>query len=350
MQIEAYDVVVLGSGQGGKQLAWHLGKAGKKVAVVERRWIGGSCPAVACMPSKNEIWGARVAHVARNAAPFGTIVGAVRTDMRRVRGRKQDMVDREIAAHSAAYEDSGAELDLGIRPLRRAEDDRGRAERGRLQDLDRCGGGHRRRHPCCRAGNIPGLIEARPLTHIEALELDVLPSHLIVLGGGYVGIEMAQAFRRLGSRVTVIEPGPQIMSREDADVAQEMREILTRDGIEILFEAKPASVTGLSGDEVTVRLHTRDGEKTIEGSDLLVATGRVANTAGLKLESTGVELDDRGFIRVDERLRTTRPGSGRSENAREARSSPTFRSTISGSCGTTWPAATGGPTTAWCPT
>lgn len=306
--IEAYDVLILGSGQGGKQLAWHLGKAGKKVAVVERRWIGGSCPAVACMPSKNEIWGARVAHVARNAAPFGTIVGAVRTDMRRVRGRKQTMVDREIAAHSAAYADSGAELIwgsghfVGPKTIEVALNEGGsRTLTGAEVVIDV--GTH-----AAVPDNIPGLVEARPLTHIEALELDVLPSHLIVLGGGYVGIEMAQAFRRLGSRVTVVEPGPQIMSREDADVAQEMREILTRDGIEILFEAKPASVTGLSGDEVTVRLHMRDDEKTIEGSDLLVATGRVANTAGLNVESTGVELDARGFIRVDERLRTTAPG------------------------------------------
>ena len=307
MTPEACDVLILGSGQGGKRLAWHLGKVGKRVAVIERRWIGGSCPAVACMPSKNEIWGARVAHVVRTAASFGTIVDASRTDMRKVRGRKQEMVDREIAAHSAAYEDSGAELIwgtghfVGPKTIEVTLNDGGsRTLTGAEVVIDV--GTH------AAMPDIPGVIEARPLTHIEALELDVLPSHLVVLGGGYVGIEMAQAYRRLGSRVTVIEPGLQIMAREDADVAQEMREILTRDGIEILFEAKPAGVTGLSGDEVAVRLHTRDGDRTVEGSDLLVATGRVANTAGLKLEATGVELDARGFIRVDERLRTTAPG------------------------------------------
>ncbi len=156
--------------------------------------------------------------------------------------------------------------------------------------------------------NIPGLEAVRALTHIEALEIDYLPAHLIVLGGGYTGIEMAQAFRRFGSRVTIVEPGRQLMGREDADVAGEMQRVLNDEGIDILLNAQPASVRGLSGDAVTLKVRTETGEQMIEGSDLLVAVGRIANTAGIGLETTGVELDARGFIRVNERLETTAAG------------------------------------------
>src|SRR5260221_8190786 len=153
--------------------------------------------------------------------------------------------------------------------------------------------------------NIPGLEAARPLTHIEALELDYLPSHLIVLGGGYVGLEMAQAYRRFGSRATVIEYGPQLMGREDPDVADAMQRILTEEGIQFLLAAETLHVKGRSGEDVSVTVRTSSGEQTIEGSDILVAAGRVPNTAGIGLEEAGVVLDDRGYIRVNERLETS---------------------------------------------
>jgi pyruvate/2-oxoglutarate dehydrogenase complex dihydrolipoamide dehydrogenase (E3) component len=305
-QTERFDVLILGSGQGGKLLAWHLASAGKKVAVVERRWVGGSCPAVACLPSKNEIWSAKVAHTVHNAGPFGTVVDGIKTDMRKVRGRKQDMIDREIAAHLDAYHASGAELIMGT----------GRFIEPKTIEVLLNDGGTRvisGEHVVVNVGthaavpNIPGLVDARPLTHIEALELDYLPSHLIVLGGGYVGIEMAQAYRRLGSRVTIIEPGPRLMSREDPDVAEEIAAILTNEGIEIVTNATLASVRGLSGDAVSLALRTQQGDQVLEGSDLLVATGRVPNTAGVGLKKTGIELNDRGFIRVNERLETSAP-------------------------------------------
>ena len=306
-QAERFDTLILGSGQGGKLLAWHLARSGQKVAVVERRWVGGSCPAVACMPSKNEIWSARVAHLVQNAAHFGTLTDAVRTDMRKVRSRKQDMIDREIALHLKAYEESGAELIMGSGRFVGAKTIEATLNAGgtRLLSGDSVVvnvGTH------AAIPNIPGLEAARALTHIEALELDTLPSHLIVLGGGYVGIEMAQAYRRFGSRVTIIEPGRQLMAREDADVAEEMRGILAGEGIEILLGVQPTSVQGLSGDEVAVTVRTADGERKIEGSDLLVAVGRIANTAGIGLAEAGVELNERGFIRVSERLETTAPG------------------------------------------
>jgi pyruvate/2-oxoglutarate dehydrogenase complex dihydrolipoamide dehydrogenase (E3) component len=152
--------------------------------------------------------------------------------------------------------------------------------------------------------SVPGLEAARPLTHIEALELDYLPSHLVVLGGGYVGLEMAQAYRRFGSRVTVIESGPQLMTREDPDVADEMQRLLSDEGIQFLLAAETLDVHGRSGEEVSLTVRTTSGEQKIEGSDILVAAGRVPNTAGIGLDEAGVELDGRGYIRVNERLET----------------------------------------------
>jgi pyruvate/2-oxoglutarate dehydrogenase complex dihydrolipoamide dehydrogenase (E3) component len=303
-QSETFDVVILGSGQGGKRLAWHLAHAGKRVAVVERRWVGGSCPAVACLPSKNELWSARVAHLVRHAADFGTLAEGVSIDMAKVRRRKQDMIDREIALHLNAYRESGAELIMGS----------GRFIGPKSIEVALNAGGTR-----VLAGNeillnvgthaaipdIPGLAAAHALTHIEALELDTVPPHLIVLGGGYTGVEMAQAYRRFGSRVTIIEPGPQIMAREDADVAEQMTSALTGEGIEIVLNARPLRIDGLNGQSVSATVSTPAGEREIAGSHLLVAVGRIPNTADIGLDKAGIALNERGFIQVDERLRTT---------------------------------------------
>src|SRR5712691_9478301 len=228
-QTEHYEFLVLGSGAGGKLLAWHMARSGRRTAVVERRWIGGSCPNIACLPSKNEIWSARVAHLVRHAAQFGTVTGPVTTDMATVRQRKRDMVDREIALHLQNYKTSGAELIMGSgcfvapKTLEVQLNDGGTRELAGDQVFLNLG-------THAAIPSVPGLEAARPLTHIEALELDYLPSHLIVLGGGYVGLEMAQAYRRFGSRVTVIESGPQLMSREDPDVAEAMQRVLTEEG------------------------------------------------------------------------------------------------------------------------
>ena len=304
---EHFDVVILGSGQGGKHLAWHLGRAGRKVAAIERRWVGGSCPAVACMPSKNEIWSARVAHLARNAGAFGALTGPISVDMARVRARKQGMIEREIAFHLKTYGESGAELIMGA----------GRFVAPKTLEVALNEGGTRRLtgdRVVLNVGthaaipDVPGIAGARALTHIEALELDYAPAHLIVLGGGYVGVEMAQAYHRFGSRVTIIEPGRQLMGREDADVADEMRRILENEGIATLLGATPVDVHGLSGDHVAITVRTQSGEQTIEGSDLLVAVGRIPNTADIGLDKTRVALDERGFVRVNEHLQTSEPG------------------------------------------
>jgi len=306
-QVEHFDTLILGSGQGGKLLAWHLGRSGQRVAVVERQWVGGSCPAVACLPSKNEIWSARVAYLTRHAADFGTITGSVSVDMAKVRERKRGMVELEAGLHIQAYASTGAELIMGSgkfvgpKTIEVQLNDGGTRTLSGDQVVVNVG-------THAAIPDVPGLQAAEPLTHIGALELDYAPAHLVVLGGGYIGIEMAQAYHRFGSRVTIVEHGAQLMGREDVDVAQEMLGILRAEGIEVILSAQVAKVEGRSGKSVRVVLRTASGEQVIEGSDLLVAAGRIPNTAGIGLEKAGIELDERGYIRVNERLQTVAPG------------------------------------------
>jgi pyruvate/2-oxoglutarate dehydrogenase complex dihydrolipoamide dehydrogenase (E3) component len=304
---EHVEALVLGSGTGGKLVAWHMARSGHRTAVVERRWIGGSCPNIACMPSKNEIFSAKVAHLARHGAEFGTITGAVKVEMATVRRRKREMVEAQVATHLQNYKATGAELIMGSgrfvapKTLEVRLNDGGR--RVLIGDRVFINVGTHAAIP-----SVPGLEATRPLTHVEALELDYLPPHLIVIGGGYAGLELAQAYRRFGSEVTIIESGPQLMGREDFDVSHEMRGILAEEGIQALIAAELLGVHGRSGDEVRLVVRTSAGEQTVEGSDVLVAAGRVPNTAGIGLEEVGVELDRRGYIRVNGRLETTAPG------------------------------------------
>src|SRR5467141_1041346 len=241
-----YEVLVLGSGAGGKLLAWHLARSGRRTAVVERKWIGGSCPNINCLPSKNEIWSAKVADLVHHAAKFGMVTGPTAIDMGRVRQRKRDMVDGLIAMHLDKYRASGAELIMGAGRFVTPKALEVRLNDGgtRLLTGDRVFlnvGTH------AAIPSVPGLAAARPLTNVEALELDRLPAHLVVLGGGYVGLELAQAYRRFGSRVTVIQSGPQLMTQEDPDVADEMQRILSEEGMQILVAAEPLNVQGKSG-------------------------------------------------------------------------------------------------------
>jgi pyruvate/2-oxoglutarate dehydrogenase complex dihydrolipoamide dehydrogenase (E3) component len=303
---EQYDALVIGSGEGGKYLAWHLAQAGQKVAVIERRWIGGSCPNINCLPSKNEIWSAGVVRTVTRAAEFGVTTGPVSVDMNKVVQRKRAMVEGLVAFHLERYNATGAELIMGHarlvgpRTVEVALNDGGTRQLV-AQKLFLNLGTHASIPP------IPGLAQAEPLTHIEALELDRLPGHLIVLGGGYVGLELAQAYRRFGSRVTIIERGPHLLRREDPDVSDEVQRILEADGVEVLLSAEVEQVEGRSGDHLRVNLRTSGGSRAIEGSDMLVAAGRTPNTRGIGLEETGVALTDRGHIQVNDRLETTAP-------------------------------------------
>jgi pyruvate/2-oxoglutarate dehydrogenase complex dihydrolipoamide dehydrogenase (E3) component len=305
-QPEKFEVLVLGSGTGGKLIAWYMAQSGRRTAVVERRWVGGSCPNIACMPSKNEISSAKVVHFARQGGDYGTVTGSVTLDMATVRRRKREMVERQVAKHLQIYHASGAELIMG----------NGRFVAPKTMEVKLNDGGTRllaadkvflNVGTHAAIPSVPGLEVAQPLTHVEALELDYLPRNLIVIGGGYSGLEFAQAYRRFGSNVTIIESGPQLLAREDIDVSQEIRHILSAEGIQVLVEAELLQVSGRSGDKVAITVRTTSGEQHIDGSDILVAAGRVPNTAGIGLEEAGVELDGGGYIRVNGRLETSAP-------------------------------------------
>lgn len=255
---ERFEILILGSGAGGKLLAWHMGQSGRRTAVVERQWIGGSCPNVNCMPSKNEIWSASVAHGARHAVEFGTQTGRVSIDMVTVRQRKRDMVGRQVAAHLQNYKDTGVELILGsgrfVAPKTlevRLNDGGTRVLAGDRVFLNV--GTH------ATTPEVPGLQAAEPLTNIEALELDHVPPHLIVLGGGYVGLELAQAYRRFGSRVTIIQRGSHLLSQEDHDISEEVQRIFSNEGIESVLAAQALRVDGRSGKDVTLTVRTPAG-------------------------------------------------------------------------------------------
>src|SRR5213594_3502834 len=267
---EHVDILVLGSGEGGKYLAWHMARSGHRTAVVERRWIGGSCPNINCLPSKNEIWSAKVAALVKHAAEFGTQAGSAAIDMARVRQRKRDMVDGLIAMHLERYKASGAELIMGTGRFVAPKTLEVRLNEGGMRVLagDRVFldvGTH------ATIPDIPDLAAAGPLTHIEALELDRVPPHLIVLGGGYVGLELAQAYRRFGSRVTLVERGSHLLSQEDPDVSEEMQRILSDEGIDCLVAAQALRVDGRSGKDVTLTVRTPARTQRIEGSDILAA-------------------------------------------------------------------------------
>jgi pyruvate/2-oxoglutarate dehydrogenase complex dihydrolipoamide dehydrogenase (E3) component len=306
LDLERYDAVVIGSGEGGKYLAWHLAEAGQKAAVVERRWIGGSCPNINCLPSKNEIWSAGVASIVARAGEFGVITGDVSVDMKKVLQRKRDMVDDLVAFHLERYKATGTELIMGSARIVGPQTvevslNDGGTRRLVAEKLFLNLGTHANVPP------VPGLAEAQPLTNIEALELDRVPDHLIVLGGGYVGLEFAQAFRRFGSQITILDHGPRLAKREDPDVSDEVRRILEAEGIQVLLSAEVEKVDGKSGRHLRVLVRTPEGQKTLEGSDILVAAGRMPNTKQIGLEEAGIELTDRGYIRVNDRLETTAP-------------------------------------------
>ena len=304
--VKKYDVVVLGSGEGGKFVAWTLARQGKKVAVIERRYIGGSCPNIACLPSKNVIHSAKVASYFYRSEEFGISKENVRISMPAVREHKRKMVDGLVQMHLDNYKASGAELILGS----------GRFVGPKAIEVELSAGGTvlvRGDKIVIGTGthatlpDVPGLAESKPLTHIEALELDHVPEHLLVMGGGYVGLELAQAIRRLGSRVTVIDHNHRLTHREDEDVSQALYDLFQDEGIEVVLGAQFGGVEGRSGESVKLRVTQGGVERTLDGTDLLVATGRTPNTSGIGLEKAGVELTERGYLKVDERLRTTAP-------------------------------------------
>jgi pyruvate/2-oxoglutarate dehydrogenase complex dihydrolipoamide dehydrogenase (E3) component len=316
MKPEEFDLVILGGGTGSTIAAWTFAGEGKQVAVVDRKYIGGSCPNIACLPSKNIIHSAKVVDYFRQSKEFGITCDGFAIDMAGVRERKRRMVRGLNDMYMENYTKTGAEFILGT----------GRFLAPRTVEVTLADGTTRQlrgTNVIISTGTraslepIPGLAEAQPLTHIETLELDEIPEHLLVVGGGYVGVEMSQAMRRFGSKVTVVDRNARLMSREDPDVCDALRSLLAEEGIDILLSARIKRVSGKSGDSVSVVVvHNGDQnveqngvEKVLKGSHILVATGRTPNTEGLGLELTGVELTGRGFIKVNERLQTTAPGA-----------------------------------------
>jgi pyruvate/2-oxoglutarate dehydrogenase complex dihydrolipoamide dehydrogenase (E3) component len=306
-ETEEYDVVILGGGTGSTIAAWTFANQGQRVAVIDRKYIGGSCPNIACLPSKNIIHSAKVASYFRRSEEFGIAKEGFRVDMSAVRGRKRTMVSSLNDLYLDIYKKSGAEFILasgrfiGPRTLE-ATLPSGKSRQLRGANVIISTGTRAALDP------IPGLAEAQPLTHIEALELGVIPEHLVVIGGGYVGLELSQAMRRFGSEVTVIERNGQLVHREDEDVTEALRGLFKDEGIDILLNAQIKRVSGKSGQSVKIVLEQNGVEKTLEGSHVLVAAGRNPNTEGLGLELADVEVTDRRYIKVNERLETTAPG------------------------------------------
>jgi pyruvate/2-oxoglutarate dehydrogenase complex dihydrolipoamide dehydrogenase (E3) component len=299
-----YDILVIGSGEAGKYLAWTMAGAGQHTAVVERKLIGGSCPNIACLPSKNIIHSAKVRSFTLRAAEFGVELQSAVTNMHGVQARKRAMVDSLRQLHLDRYRASGAELIMG----------EARFVGDRTVDVALAAGGQRRisgQRVFLDLGthatipDVPGLLAARPMTHVELLDLDRLPGHLIVIGGGYVGLELAQAMRRFGARVTLIEQGPQLAGREDADVGAALLDLCRDEGITVHLQTRVRRVEGTSAREVHLVTEGPDGERSVEGTDLLVGVGRTPSTRGIGLERAGVQLTATGYIAVDERLATT---------------------------------------------
>jgi pyruvate/2-oxoglutarate dehydrogenase complex dihydrolipoamide dehydrogenase (E3) component len=294
---EHYDAVVVGAGQAGVPLAAAFAKAGRRTAIVEREHVGGTCVNVGCTPTKTLIASGRTAYLARRASDFGVRVPSVAVDMPAVRQRKQGVVDSFRSGNERRLAKAGVELIRGNAVYRDARTIT-IGDREITTPLSVINTGGRPMRP-----TIPGLDSVPALDSTSVMELDAVPTHLIVIGGGYVGLEFAQLFRRLGAAVTVIQRGPELLSREDPDVASGVTSILRDDGITILLKTAIEAVSGQHG--VTVSLTTG---ATVTGSHLLVATGRVANSDGMGLDHAGVATTKNGFVQVNAGLSTTAAG------------------------------------------
>lgn len=300
-----YDLIVIGSGQCGNPLAAAFFAKGKRVAVIERDAVGGTCVNYGCTPTKTMVASAEVAHMARRAREFGVDAGEVIVDMRAVVERKRGIVAAARGSSEKKYRHGidllrGTGFFTGPRQVRVQLSEGG--QRDITADIVVIDTGLSPALP-----NVAGIDAVPHLDNVSIMELERLPRHLIVLGGGYVGLEFAQMFRRFGSEVTIVQRGPQLLPGEDADVAEEITNLLREDGIKILLETQ---VTAASADGKGIRLIvSRSCEtRTIAGSDLLIATGRKPNTESLNLAAAGIKVDEHGFIPVNERLETVAAG------------------------------------------
>ncbi len=305
--LETYDLIVLGGGKGGKTLAMEWAKAGRRVALVEHAYIGGSCIHVACIPTKTMVQSAKVAHLAGTSDLHGIHLTQQITSMADVRSRKRSVVELLTRRNRDAFQHAGVDLLYGtgkfIGPKTIQVDGFECSPRTIHAPVVVINTGTRPSIPA-----IPGLQLAKPLDSTSLQELDQLPQHLVILGAGYIGCEFAQVFRRLGSQVTLIDCNPTILPREEPEISQSISRLLVEEGIEIITGATIEQIAGVSGNSVAVDLRQGFEKLSVRGSHLAVAMGRVPNTEGLNLESTGLSVDDRGFLPVDERLESQVPG------------------------------------------
>ena len=303
MEPKAFDAIVIGTGQAGTPLAGRLSAAGLKVALVERKLVGGTCVNTGCTPTKAMVASAYAAHMARHAADYGVaLTGSISVDMNAVKARKD-----AIAGTSRNNLESwiaGMENCTLIRGHARFESARtvrvGEDLLSAEQIFINVGG-------CADIPDLPGIRDITYLTNSSIMDMDYLPRHLLVVGGSYVGLEFAQMFRRFGSEVTVVEKGPRLIGREDEDVSEAVKDILEREGIGLRLSAECISFTP-HGDGVALGVDCASGDRTVAGTDVLLAVGRRPNTDNLGLDMAGVEVDERGFIVVDDQLRTSVPG------------------------------------------
>ncbi len=303
-----YDAIVIGAGQSGGPLSTALAQAGKKTAIIERLHVGGTCINEGCTPTKTMVASGRVAYLARRAADYGVNIGPITIDMTVVRQRKRDIVDSFRNGSQKGIESAeGVDLLMGEAHFTGPKALEVRLTNGETRQLTAetifINVGARPSKPAVR-----GIDTVPTLDSTSIMELDTVPKHLLVLGGGYIGLEFGQMFRRFGSQVTIIQRGPRLLSREDDDVADEVAKILREDGIEILLETIPLHVEQSSDGNIHLTVKTSDGERALSGSHLLLAAGRTPNTDWLNLAVTGISTDKHGFIQVNEKLETNIPG------------------------------------------
>jgi pyruvate/2-oxoglutarate dehydrogenase complex dihydrolipoamide dehydrogenase (E3) component len=299
---ERFDAIVIGTGQAAPALCARLDGAGLKTVVIERKLVGGTCVNNGCIPTKTLVASAHAAHMARRGGEYGFTAGDVRVDMRAVKTRKDAVVKQ-----------SSDGVTNWIGRMKNVVLERGHARftgpravtvNGRAFEADKVfvNVGGRALIP-----DIPGVKEVPFLTNSTIMAVDFLPEHLVVVGGSYIGLEFAQAYRRFGTKVTVVERAPRLIAREDDDVSDEVRAILEREGIEIRTGAECMALSR-KGDRIVVGLECQDGAPIAEGTHVLLAVGRVPNTHDLGLETAGIETDARGYIKVDDECRTSAPG------------------------------------------
>ncbi|HZA47123.1 MAG TPA: mercuric reductase [Rubrobacter sp.] len=307
MPTQRYDAIVIGAGQAGVPLATALAKAGRTTTLVEREHVGGTCINEGCTPTKTMVASARVAYFDRRSADYGVSDGQVTVDMVSVRQRKRDIVDSFRTGGEKRLHDAGVEVIMGEARFAGRKDLEVRLNSGETVRLSAdnifINVGARPATP-----PVEGLDSVPTLNSTTIMELDEVPEHLLVLGGSYVGLEFAQMFRRFGSEVTVVQRGTRLLSREDTDVAEAVAEIMRQDGIEVFLQSQVQRAEQDEDGGIQLTVSTPDGQSTLEGSHLLAAAGRPPNTEKLNLKVAGVEMDKRGFIKVNERLETNVEG------------------------------------------